>query len=73
MDDLKTLLTEAVRLQGDKKYLFFRDRHLTYRELDLLSNRFSRVFRELGVCKGDHVAVMLPNFPEWIACWFGLA
>ncbi len=73
MDDLKTLLTEMVGLQGGKKYLFFRDRHLTFRELDLLSNRFSRVFQELGVRKGDHVAVMLPNCPEWIACWFGLA
>jgi len=73
MDNLKALLTERVALQAGKKYLFFRDRHLTYRELDLLSNRFSRVFRELGVRKGDHVAVMLPNCPEWIACWFGLA
>ena len=73
MDNLKSLLAEMVRLRGDKKYLFFRDRHLTYRELDILSNRFSRVFRELGVRKGDHVAVMVPNCPEWIACWFGLA
>jgi crotonobetaine/carnitine-CoA ligase len=73
MDDFKSLLTERVRLHGDKKFLFFHDRHLTYRELDLLSNRFSRVFRELGVNKGDHVAVMLPNCPEWIACWFALA
>jgi len=73
MDNLKTLLTEMVGLRGNKEYLFFRDRQLTYRELDLLSNRFSRVFRELGVRKGDHVAVMLPNCPEWIACWFGLA
>ena len=73
MNNLKTLLTEMAGLQGGKKYLFFRDRHFTYRELDLLSNRFSRVFQELGVRKGDHVAVMLPNCPEWIACWFGLA
>ena len=73
MDDLKTVLSEMVRLQGDKKFLFFHDRQLTYRELDLLSNRFSLGFRELGVHKGDHVAVMLPNCPEWIACWFALA
>jgi len=73
MDDLKTLLAEKVRLQGDQKFLFFHDRHLTYRELDSISDRFSRVFREVGVRKGDHVAVMLPNCPEWIACWFGLA
>jgi carnitine-CoA ligase len=73
MDNVKTLLAEAVRLRSEKKFLFFRDRYLTYGEIDRLSNRFSHVFRELGVHKGDHVAVMLPNFPEWIACWFGLA
>jgi carnitine-CoA ligase len=73
MDNLKTLLAKAVRLRSEKKFLLFRDRHLTYGAMDRLSNRFSRVFRELGVRKGDHVAVMVPNCPEWVACWFGLA
>ncbi|MBI5967956.1 MAG: AMP-binding protein, partial [Deltaproteobacteria bacterium] len=73
MDDLKTLLAEKVRRIRDKTYIYFRDRTFTYREIDLLSNQFAHTFFELGMRKGDHVAVMLPNCPEWIACWFGLA
>jgi crotonobetaine/carnitine-CoA ligase len=73
MDDLKTLLAERASRIGDRAYLYFHDLRFSYGEISLLSNRFSHLFRELGVQKGDHVAVMLPNCPEWIACWFGLA
>lgn len=73
MDDLKTLLADRARRIGSKPFIYFRDRILTYSQLTLLSNRFARAFHGLGVRKGDHVAVMLPNCPEWIACWFGLA
>jgi len=73
MESLKTLLAEKARRVGDKTYLYFRGRTFTYGEINVLSNKFANAFHELGVRKGDHVAVMLPNCPEWIACWFGLA
>ncbi len=73
MDDLKSLLAERAGQIGDKAYIHFRGRTWNYREVNLLSNRFANTFSTLGVRKGDHVAVMLPNSPEWIACWFGLA
>jgi crotonobetaine/carnitine-CoA ligase len=73
MDDLKTLLAERAGRLGDRAYLYFRERILTYGRVSLLSNRFANAFHSLGVGKGDHVAVMLSNCPEWIACWFGLA
>ena len=73
MKDLKTLLAEKGKKIGGKIYVYYRNQTLTYREMNLLSNRFAQAFRALGLGKGDHVAVMLPNCPEWIACWFGLA
>ncbi len=73
MDDLKTLITEQAGRIGDKVFVYFKDRAVTYREMNLLANRYARAFQSLGVRKGDHAAVMLPNCPEWIACWFGLA
>ncbi|HEX9157476.1 MAG TPA: AMP-binding protein, partial [Syntrophales bacterium] len=73
MDDLKTLLAAQGGEIGDKVFVYFRERAITYREMNLLANRYARTFQSLGVRKGDHVAVMLPNCPEWIACWFGLA
>jgi len=73
LEDLKTLLAEKAARVGEKTYIYFRERTFTYREINLLSNKFANAFYELGVRKGDPVAVMLPNCPEWIACWFGLA
>ncbi len=73
MDNLKNLLAEKVDKIGAKPYLYFRQRILTYGQIDLLSNQMAHAFTRVGVGKGDHVAVMLPNCPEWIACWFGLA
>ncbi len=73
MDDLKNLLAKKDARARDKIFLYFRDRQVTYGEINLLSNRFAQAFSSIGVRRGDHVAVMLPNCPEWIACWFGLA
>jgi carnitine-CoA ligase len=73
MDDLKTLLTEQAERIGDRVFVYFPERAITYGEMNPLANRYARIFQSLGVRKGDHVAVMLPNCPEWIACWFGLA
>jgi carnitine-CoA ligase len=73
MDDLKSLLAEKGARAREKVFLYFGDRRITFGEIDLLSNRYARAFSSLGVRRGDHLAVMLPNCPEWIACWFGLA
>ena len=42
------------------------DAQLTYGELDALVNRFAAGLQQLGVDKGDRVAVMLPNCPQFI-------
>ena len=67
MDDLKTLLIQKTERIGERIFIRFGNRTLTYRETNLLTNRLAHAFYTLGVRKGDHVAVMLPNCPEWIA------
>jgi long-chain acyl-CoA synthetase len=37
---------------------------ITYRELNDLVNRFAKVLMDLGIKKGDKVAVSLPNIPQ---------
>ncbi|MCC7355412.1 MAG: long-chain fatty acid--CoA ligase [Anaerolineae bacterium] len=44
---------------------------LTYRQLDELTNRFAAALSGLGVRKGDRVAVMLPNTPQFIIAFYG--
>lgn len=49
----------------DHPGLVFEDRTWTYRELDQLLSRLASGLTQLGVDRGDRVAVMLPNWPEF--------
>ncbi len=44
---------------------------LTYRKLNELADRFANALFELGVRKGDRVALMLPNSPHFVIAFFG--
>ena len=44
---------------------------LTYGELDGLANRFAHALRDLGIGKGDRVALLLPNCPQFVFCYYG--
>src|SRR3954454_9966963 len=46
-------------------------REVQWGELQELSNRFANALRELGVEKGDRVAMLLPPTPETAAAFFG--
>jgi carnitine-CoA ligase len=46
---------------------------VTYAGLDESARRVANALTALGLAKGDRAAVMLPNRPEFLACWFGLA
>ncbi|HXT09434.1 MAG TPA: AMP-binding protein [Roseiarcus sp.] len=46
--------------------LFYFDASLTYGELDLLSDRLARHFQDRGVGRGDRVAIILQNTPQFL-------
>lgn len=57
--------TAIIRSETDTKY--------TYGELNRLINRFGNALLEMGVAKGDRVAIYLPNSPEFIIAHFAIA
>ncbi len=49
------------------------DRHqLTYRQLLARSNQYARWAQSMGIGKGDTVALMMQNQPEYLAVWMGI-
>src|SRR5258708_8886447 len=66
------LLADKARRVGDRTWLIYGEQRYTYAQAHDLSNRYANGFRGLGVRKGDHVAVMLPNCPEFIWTIWGL-
>src|SRR5262245_5853228 len=45
---------------------------MSYLELDQTSDRFAAGLRNLGVRKGDRVALMLPNLPQSVVAYLGV-
>jgi crotonobetaine/carnitine-CoA ligase len=69
---LGALIEERARTHGDKVFLLFGDRRVTYRELNETVNRVANSLLQTGVQKGDRVCLMLPNCPEFLYTWFAL-
>jgi long-chain acyl-CoA synthetase len=47
--------------------------NLTYRELDALVNACANALLEQGIRKGETVALLMTNRPEYVIAWFALA
>jgi crotonobetaine/carnitine-CoA ligase len=69
--DLRTLVETRAAAHPDRVFLRFAGGDLSYAELDELADRAAAALLASGVRRGDAVAIMMRNCPEWIALWFG--
>ena len=69
------LLDDAAEAVPDRTVLHFIDtgETFTYRDLRAAVNRLANGLIAAGVRTGTHVAVMLPNSPEWPITWLAIA
>jgi long-chain acyl-CoA synthetase len=70
-ESLDSGLQRAATLYPNRVAIRFYDRCITYRELDALANRFANALIELGVRKGDRVALLMPNCPQMVLAFYG--
>ncbi|XP_017886848.1 long-chain fatty acid transport protein 4-like [Ceratina calcarata] len=63
---------KRVERYPNKPCFFFEDRVWTFAEINEYSNQIADVFQKAGYVKGDAVALMMPNRPEYVAIWLGL-
>ena len=73
MEPLGDLLTRKAEKNKGKPYLYFQDDVVSYEAINACANQMANAFLALGIRKGDHVTLVLPNCPEYLYCWFGLA
>ncbi|SFR05724.1 long-chain-fatty-acid--CoA ligase [Desulfoscipio geothermicus] len=64
-------LADSARQYPDVNAILFFDRGITFKELDDLTSRFATFLQDRGVRKGDRVAIMAPNCPQNVICFFG--
>jgi crotonobetaine/carnitine-CoA ligase len=69
----RKILKMRAEREGKKPFLYFQDQVVDFGALDKNANKAAHLLRECGVKKGDHVCLFLPNCPEFLYLWFGLA
>ena len=69
---LQEILHESAEKFPQKTAIVCGEREITYAYLNALSNQFANVLANLGVSKGDRVAVFLPNIPQFMVAYFGI-
>ncbi|VTU32924.1 Long-chain-fatty-acid--CoA ligase [Variovorax sp. SRS16] len=62
---LVALMEESFSRYADRVAYSFMGRDLRYGEVDKLSRAFGACLQGLGLAKGDRVAVMMPNCPQY--------
>jgi long-chain acyl-CoA synthetase len=65
-------LEEITSRYRKREAIRFESRTYTYQELDEEANRVAGGLASLGIGKGDRVAMMLPNIPEFVFSFFGI-
>lgn len=65
------LLRKTVEKYPNNTALVYFDREITYKELDTASDKFATALTDLGVKKGDKVAIFLPNTPQFVIAYYG--
>ncbi len=68
---LHSFLDETARRNPDAPATIFFGAELTYGELSALADRFAAALQAAGVRKGDRVALVLPNCPQYVIAFFG--
>jgi long-chain acyl-CoA synthetase len=71
----KTLLDYLAALardHGDKPALLFKGATVSYARLEAESDAFGAALAAMGVRKGDRVALLLPNCPQFLIAEFGI-
>jgi len=66
-------IVEAARAHGEKVLLVYEDERVTFEAYYRAVSAFGRELQAQGVGKGDRVAIIMRNLPEWVVAFYGAA
>jgi carnitine-CoA ligase len=69
---IATVLADKAAAIGDRPFLRYAGRVISYAQLDEMTTRYAQGFASMGIGPGDHVAMLLPNCPEFLYVLWGL-
>lgn len=63
-------VAELARTHGDKVFLVYEDERVTFDAFHRAVAAFASELQAQGVAKGDRVAVIMRNLPEWVVAFY---
>ncbi|MHB8829798.1 MAG: long-chain-fatty-acid--CoA ligase [Syntrophales bacterium] len=72
MHNLAMMLEKSAEKYPERTALISSDTRMTYLDLERAACALGRHLQSLGLGKGDKVAIMLPNCPEFVIAYFGV-
>ncbi len=72
MLNLAVVLEDSARKYPEKDAVIFMDKHITYSQLDKISNQVANGLKSLGIEKGDKVALSCLNLPFFPMVYYGI-
>ena len=69
---LVDVLEQSATVKPDHPFLIFKGSQISYGELSKHSDGFAAGLTSLGVKKGDRVAIVMPNCPQFLIAQFGV-
>lgn len=66
------IFRQHVNRYPNKICFIFEDKEWTFQQIEDFSNKIATIFKTHGYKKGDAIALLLENRPEFIAIWLGL-
>jgi long-chain acyl-CoA synthetase len=70
--NLIKLFRDSVQKYNDRTAFISEKQYITYSQLNRAVNSVAGIIKQSGIGKGDNVAVMLPNIPEFVYSYFGV-
>lgn len=64
------VLWEMTVAHGDKKYIVYEDESYTYAEVHAQVRKLAQYLVDIGVKRGDRVAISTRNYPEWVVTYW---
>jgi long-chain acyl-CoA synthetase len=69
---LHAFLEKSARDFPERPAVIFQNKQITYRQLDDLTDRLAAALADMGVNKGDRVAIFMPNSPQFALAFYGI-
>lgn len=69
---LPTFLTESSNEYPDKIAIHFLGKNISFSKLESDAKKVASYLQSIGIKKGEHISIMLPNCPQAVICYYGI-